>query len=130
MATLNTSLGQIRIIDQDITYIKITKNQFSVDDLHHQTELLQQHFGLQKHWLLMNFNHIRITSHKEIRNYITSFHEPNLINAVAWLVNNPINQLLGSFIQSTAHSSYPFRVFLSEKKALKWLHESKVLQTS
>lgn len=118
---LNTILGQIRIVRDNITYIKITRTKFSEEDLEQHRKLIQDSFGADKHWFLINFNHIQIDSHEEVKSHIASFYDPDLIHAVALIVNDSVNKLLGYLIQNSVVANFPFKVFLYEKDAIKWL---------
>jgi len=116
-------MSHIRMTNDGITYIRITKSCPTLADYKEQTKLIHEHFGDKMHLFVLNFKHTQPNTKKEIRDYMISEEYVQQTKAVAWLVNNSKGKMIGQLINSSSKPSYPFEIFSTEKEAKAWLLE-------
>lgn len=123
MATLSTPLGQLRITRKGMTYVKVTKSGFMVEDFQKHTQKIKEHFGDKKHRFVMNFRNVTLNTSKEIRDYMASAEYHEITQAVAWLINDSVGKIMGTLISNFVKPPYHFKIFFAEKEAMNWLEE-------
>lgn len=122
---INTSLANISMRSEGIIVVESNGNDVSgsLEAAQEILEAVQAICGEKKYPMLSRNLGVRAISKEERHFYMNIKNGP--VTAVAMLISNPFERILGNFFMGINKISVPCKLFTEEEAALTWLNQFK-----
>jgi hypothetical protein len=117
---IETSHGRTWLEDGIIRTVSNPNIEHTLADARKNVEIFFKLANGIKRPLLSDISNVKSVS-REAREYFAGEETAKVISAIGLLINSPVSRVIGNFYLSLNKPPFPVKLFISEKKAIRWL---------